>query len=104
MMAKFEILFSEEETKGLFSLYAPKEGHDTRVKSGEMTFSKSGNNTWVIDHTGVDDFIKGTGAAAALVKRGVEMARERGVKIIPLCSYVKVQFRRHPDYGDVLQE
>ncbi|MEH6726666.1 MAG: GNAT family N-acetyltransferase [Hyphomicrobiales bacterium] len=102
-MAEFEILFSEGDTKGAFSLYAPKDGHDRPVKSGEMTFSKAGSNIWIVDHTGVDDAMKGTGAAAALVKRGVEMARERGVKIIPLCPYAKVQFQRHPDYGDVLQ-
>ncbi|WP_306257936.1 GNAT family N-acetyltransferase [Pararhizobium sp. IMCC21322] len=102
-MAEFEILFSEGETKGLFSLYAPKEGHDVPIKSGEMTFSKAGTTTWIIDHTGVDDFMEGTGAAAALVKRGVELARERGVKIIPLCPFAMVQFKRHPDYADVLQ-
>ncbi len=102
-MAAFEILFSESDTKGLFSLYASKEGHDRPVKSGEMNFSKAGDNIWILDHVGVDDVMKGTGAAAALVKRGVEMARERGVKIIPHCSYAKVQFQRHPDYGDVLQ-
>lgn len=102
-MAEFEILFSEGDTKGQFSLYAPKEGHDTPVKSGEMTFSKAGSSTWIIDHTGVDDAMKGTGAAKELVKRCVEIARERDVKIIPLCPFAKVQFQRHPDYGDVLQ-
>ena len=102
-MTEFEILFSEEDTKGAFSLLAPKAGQDGAVKSGEMTFSKVGIKVWTLDHVGVNDKMKGTGAAAALVRRGVETARARGVKIIPLCSYAKVQFQRHPDYGDVLQ-
>lgn len=102
-MADFEILFSEGESKGIFSLYAPKEGHDTPVKSGEMTVSKAGESTWIIDHTGVDDAMKGTGAAVALVKRSVEIARERGLKIIPLCPFAKVQFQRYSEYHDVLK-
>nr|WP_306267996.1 GNAT family N-acetyltransferase [Pararhizobium sp. IMCC3301] len=102
-MADFEIVFSEGDSKGVFSLYAPKDGHDGPVKSGEMTVSKAGETTWIIDHTGVDDAMKGTGAAVALVKRGVELARERGLKIIPLCSYAKVQFQRYSEYQDVLK-
>lgn len=101
-MAKFEILFSEGDTNGLFSLFASRDGIENSAKLGEMTFSKVENTTWIIDHIGVDDAIKGTGAAAALVKHGVELFRERGIKIIPRCSYAIAQFKRYPQYRDVL--
>lgn len=103
MMAEFEIVFSEGDTKAQFTLQAERQGHDGLVESGEMTISKAGAKTWIIDHVGVRDTMKGTGAAAEMVRRGVEMARDRGLKIIPLCPYAKVQFKRHPDYADVLQ-
>lgn len=102
-MADFEIVFSEGDTKAQFTLHDRETGSGNSVESGEMTISKAGSKTWIIDHVGVNDAMKGTGAAAEMVKRGVEMARERGLKIIPLCPYAKVQFKRHPDYGDVLQ-
>lgn len=102
-MGDFEIMLSESDTKGVFSMYAPKEGHDVPVKSGEMTFSKAGNGIWIFDHVEVTADMKGTGAASALVKHGVEMARTRDVKVIPLCPYAKAQFKRHTDYHDVLK-
>lgn len=102
-MTDFEIMLSESDSKGVFSMYAPKEGHDTPVRSGEMTFSKAGETTWIFDHVEVNDDMKGTGAASALVKHGVEVARERGLKVIPLCPYAKAQFKRHPEYHVVLK-
>ena len=33
-----------------------------------------------------------------------EMAREAGVKIIPQCSYARVQFDRKPEYADVYEK
>lgn len=102
-MNDFEITLSESDSKGVFSVYAPKEGHDVPVKSGKMTFSKAGTSLWIIDHTEVTEDMKGTGAAAALVAHGVKIARERGLKIIPLCPYAKAQFNRHAEYADVLK-
>ncbi len=103
VMTEFEIVFSESDSKAQFTLHAEKPGQDGPVESGEMTISKAGTTTWIIDHVGVRDHMKGTGAAARMVRRGVDMARERGLKIIPLCPYAKAQFKRHPDYADVLQ-
>lgn len=102
-MVEFEITLSESDSKGVFSMYAPKDGHDVPVKSGEMTFSKAGETIWIFDHVEVNEDMKGTGAAAALVKYGVDIARKRNLKIIPLCPFAKAQFKRHTDYHDVLK-
>ena len=56
----------------------------------------------VIDHTGVPDDYKGQGVGLALVTRAVEDARRDGVKITPLCPFAAAQFRRHPEWSDVL--
>lgn len=95
----FRIELREEETGGVFEVFA--DGRD--APAGEMTFSKTGDHLWIIDHTGVRPPLQGTGAAAALVRRGVEEARKRGIRIYPLCPYARSQFRRHPEYGDVLK-
>lgn len=55
----------------------------------------------VADHTGVPDAFRGQGIALKLVQRLVADARAEGVKIVPACSYVAAQARRHPDWGDV---
>lgn len=52
------------------------------------------------DHTIAPDSLKGTGAAFALVEYLVADARARGFKIIPICPYVRAQYRKHPDWVD----
>ena len=69
----------------------------------EMTYSKAGASLIIIDHTGVPDAYRGQGVGQALVTRGVADARAEGKKILPLCPFAAAQFRRHPDWADVLQ-
>ena len=48
-------------------------------------------------HTIVPPALQGRGIAAALVKEALAYAREHGLKINPLCSYVRVYMQRHPE-------
>lgn len=68
---------------------------------GESTFSAS-ETTWIIDHTYVNDALRGNGYASKLVEKIIENAREANVKIVPLCPYAKKEFAKHPEYSDVL--
>ena len=52
------------------------------------------------DHTIAPDSLKGTGAAFALVEYLVADARARGFNVIPICPYVRAQYRKHPDCAD----
>lgn len=70
----------------------------------EMTFSKVGESQIIIDHTGVPDAFRGQGVGARLVLRAVEDARTAGKTIIPLCPFAAAQFRRHPEWADVLKK
>lgn len=70
----------------------------------EMTFTKIGERQIIIDHTGVPDAFRGQGVGARLVERAVEDARAAGKTIIPLCPFAASQFRRHPEWADVLKK
>ncbi|MBN9308305.1 MAG: N-acetyltransferase, partial [Devosia sp.] len=36
-----------------------------------------------------------------LVKAAIDHTRATGGKIVPVCSYVVAQFRRHPEWADL---
>lgn len=69
----------------------------------ELTFSRTSPTLIIADHTYAPDSMRGTGVARALVERMIADARAEGVKIIPLCPFVKAQFARHPQWSDVMQ-
>ena len=69
----------------------------------ELTYTLIGTKQIIIDHTEVPDAFRGQGVGLALVARAVEDARAGGKKIIPLCPFANAQFRRHPEWGDVLK-
>ncbi|OXT00258.1 GNAT family N-acetyltransferase [Notoacmeibacter marinus] len=96
MTDTIEITREEGETKGRY--VARVDGHEA-----EMTYSRLGDTSIIIDHTGVPDALRGQGVGEALVKRGVNDARAEGRTIIPLCPFAKAQIARHPDWQDVLK-
>ena len=67
----------------------------------ELTYSILSPSHIIADHTGVPDEMRGTGAGRQFVERLVADARAEGVKITPLCPFVRAQSRRHPEWADV---
>ena len=53
-------------------------------------------------HTGVPAQLEGRGIAAALVKTALSWARSQGYKVEPLCSYVRLYVKRHPEWQDLI--
>jgi uncharacterized protein len=68
----------------------------------ELTFAGAGPGQIAADHTFAPETMRGTGIAQALVQRLVADARASATKIVPVCTYVQAQFKRHPDWADVL--
>lgn len=91
------ITLDETDTKGRYWVRA---GDGSEA---EMTYSKLGAETIIIDHTLVPDAFRGQGMGLKLVQRGVDDARAAGKKIIPLCPFAAAQFKRHPEWSDVLK-
>ena len=60
------------------------------------------DKVWIIDHTFVEKSYGGQGIAGRLVAKLVEEARKNDIKIIPLCSFAKREFKLKKEYLDVL--
>jgi predicted GNAT family acetyltransferase len=67
----------------------------------ELTYFKSGD-TMTIDHTEIDEKLRGEGIGQDMVKAAVEYARENGLKIKAVCPYAKKVIERTPEFQDVL--
>jgi predicted esterase/predicted GNAT family acetyltransferase len=69
----------------------------------EVTYTRSGADTLIIDHTEVPDAFRGTGTGLRLLKALLADARAEKMKIIPICPFAAAQFERHPEWADVLK-
>lgn len=68
----------------------------------EIGFTRRAPDLISADHTTAPETMRGTGAAAALVAFMIEDARSNGFRILPLCPYVRAQYKRNPDWADVM--
>lgn len=92
---KHEIKQKETEGKGMFYI----EKNETIV--AELTYTLNDNNVMTLDHTETEPEHSGEGLASSLVKHSVQYAREKEIKIDPLCEYAAKQFERHEEYREV---
>lgn len=68
-----------------------------------MTYVFSGNDKFIIDHTEVDDTLRGKSVGVQLVDAAATFARENNYRIIPLCPFAKAVFvKKAEKYADVL--
>lgn len=55
----------------------------------------------VLTYSEVPEPLRGRGIGEQVVLAALESARERGLKVVPLCSFVADVLRRHPEYADL---
>lgn len=76
---------------------------DTQGRTlAESTYSFAPPARMIIDHTEVDESLKGTGTGTRLVESAVAYARAHGYQILPLCPFAKALIDKRPDLQDVL--
>ena len=51
-------------------------------------------------HTEVPESHGGQGLGTALIKAGIAAARERGLKLIPICPFFQAYLKKHPEEQD----
>lgn len=54
------------------------------------------------NHTFVDPSLRGQGVGDQLVRAAIQKIKERGMKAVVTCSYVKDWFSKHPEERGVL--
>ncbi len=67
---------------------------DDGEEVGEVTFPER-DGVYVINHTYVDDRLRGQGIAAELVRRAVEEIERRGGRVEATCSYALLWLARN---------
>ncbi|WP_055046323.1 GNAT family N-acetyltransferase [Devosia sp. A16] len=95
MSDELTVEHEEANGRGRYVVYLP-DGSEA-----EMTYHRQDPNTIIADHTGVPPQYRNLGLALKLVETAVADARASGGKIVPVCSYVVAQFRRHPEWADL---
>jgi predicted GNAT family acetyltransferase len=86
----------QKEGKGMF--YVQVEGETL----ARLTYTQPAADTMIMDHTEVDDELRGKNVGYLMVQNAVQYARSHHMKILPLCPFVKSVFDKKPEYHDVL--
>lgn len=89
--------FEESGSRGRFNLV---NGEGASV--GEMTFSRARADLIIIDHTEVDESIRGQHGGQRLFEGMVAWARNTGTQIMSTCPFANAMFERDASSRDVL--
>jgi len=68
-----------------------------------MTYTWAGEDKLIIDHTHVEDELRGQSVGRKLLDQLVKMARDKNIQIIPLCPFAKSVFDKDSTIHDVLK-
>jgi len=64
-----------------------------RLTPGRITFL----------HTLVPEALRGRGLAQRLARAGLEHAKAEGLRVVPLCPFVRAYVERHPEYRALVE-
>lgn len=92
---KMKITHKEDPNGGVF--YIEQNGEP----AAEMVY-RIEKDRMVIEHTEADESLRGQNIGFQLVERGVELARQNHLKIVPVCAFAKKILERHKELQDVL--
>ena len=59
-------------------------------------------DTIVFTHTLVPKKLEGHGVGSKLIRGALDATRDRGLKVVPQCPFVKAYIDRHAEYRDLL--
>ena len=69
----------------------------------KLDYIQDGKN-FVITHVGVSPELRGQGIAGKIVQVGLEYAKERSLRVVPMCSCAAAYIRRHPEYAELTRQ
>jgi hypothetical protein len=62
------------------------------------------NGTMALPHTEVDPSVGGRGIGSTLIAAVLAAARERGLTVLPYCSFVRHYIQQHPEEIELVAE
>lgn len=69
----------------------------------EVTFPDIDADTVDIDHTFVDDSLRGQGVAGKLMEAAAKQIQSQNKKAVLTCSYAVKWFEKHPEYKEMVK-
>ena len=60
------------------------------------------DGTMTLPHTEVDPGVGGRGIGRALVAGVLDAARDRGLHVLPYCSFIRHYIQQHPEHLDLV--
>jgi len=72
-------------------------------KLAKLDYIQDGKN-FVITHVGVHPEQRGQGIAGRIVQVSLEYAKEKDLRVVPMCSYAAAYIRRHPEYVELTRQ
>jgi len=94
MSTAVEVVHNEAQNRFEVS----QEGH-----LAELDYQRTDNQI-IFTHTSVPAALEGRGIAGALVKTGLNYARDHGLEVVPLCPFVKGYIERKPEYQALVKQ
>jgi len=70
---------------------------ENNIEAGVITYVWAGPTKIIIEHTVVNTAFEGKGLGKKLVMAVVEFARQKQLKIMPLCTYAKSVFDKNAE-------
>nr|WP_295826705.1 GNAT family N-acetyltransferase [uncultured Azospirillum sp.] len=55
-----------------------------------------------LTHTEVPGEMSGQGVGSALAKGALDDIRAKGLKVLPICTFIEAYIKRHPEYQDLV--
>ncbi|MDI9609690.1 MAG: GNAT family N-acetyltransferase [Candidatus Verstraetearchaeota archaeon] len=71
--------------------------------SAELAYHIEGNQMF-LDSTYTPEEFRGRGLGAKLVEEAISYAKEKGLRVVPVCPFALEYFKKHPEHNDILSQ
>jgi predicted GNAT family acetyltransferase len=69
----------------------------------EMVYVMYAAHRMIIEHTEVDESLKGQQIGKRLLESLVQYVREHGIKVVPYCPFAKAMLEKTKEWQDILE-